>query len=607
MTQPLTSPHPHAHDWGASPGRAVQGLGRAVGVPGSGADGSPVSMAMHLHAAFSEKTASFEAHLSEARRLGVDVLWWTDHDFRVNAHGYRDAVGFDGLSEDGAVPVQGWEWVEEREGDLGVAEATFVDEPHSPDEPGRAMRLVAGAAGSAPATLWFHGEAANLRYSTCLADTTVELDVFPYALSGSSRLVIEIQSSFHPARAGRPAGRYVVRYELGEGSPSAEPGRSLEGDGLVGVVELTAQAHQWRRLALRPVDDIAALWPDLVAGDNSLVHLRIGARSAGDRADVVVDRLRFHRAEREGRASLDLRRRILEAYVGEFPQVRQYESLEVSLTRHMNWFGGDLMMPRYPGDIVQRDFDPDLAWSVADLIHSNGGLVSWNHPLGKMYQPQTKEDLAAIVVRSNALGCDVVEVGNNPDIDEMLWVFDVACSHGIFFTASGVSDDHTAEDWMDQKHNYLTHVWAPSVELPDVMGALRSGRSWFARAEWRGTFDIEAGGVDAMGGVIMGAGATVPARIIATDLPKDSTLEIVTGTVDSSAGPSTDTTSMAIAAADLPASGYGLDLRTGPTGSYVRAQLRDATGRVAAASNPVWALPESSTVPVPPARVLRPA
>ena len=96
MTAPLTSPHPHAHDWGASPGRAVQGLGRPIGVPGSATDGAPVSMAMHLHAAFSEKTASFEAHLAEARKLGVDVLWWTDHDFRVNAHGYREAVGYGG-------------------------------------------------------------------------------------------------------------------------------------------------------------------------------------------------------------------------------------------------------------------------------------------------------------------------------------------------------------------------------------------------------------------------------------------------------------------------------------------------------------------------------
>ena len=47
----------------------------------------PVSVAMHLHSSFSEGTASMATHLDQARRLGVDVLFWTDHDFRVSAQG----------------------------------------------------------------------------------------------------------------------------------------------------------------------------------------------------------------------------------------------------------------------------------------------------------------------------------------------------------------------------------------------------------------------------------------------------------------------------------------------------------------------------------------
>ena len=51
--------------------------------------GAPVSVAMHLHSSYSEGTASMAAHLDQARRLGVDVLFWTDHDYRVSAQGYR--------------------------------------------------------------------------------------------------------------------------------------------------------------------------------------------------------------------------------------------------------------------------------------------------------------------------------------------------------------------------------------------------------------------------------------------------------------------------------------------------------------------------------------
>src|SRR6187399_993016 len=61
--------------------------------------GDPVSVAMHLHSSFSEGTASMATHLDQARRLGVDVLFWTDHDFRVSAQGYRRRLGLAGPTD----------------------------------------------------------------------------------------------------------------------------------------------------------------------------------------------------------------------------------------------------------------------------------------------------------------------------------------------------------------------------------------------------------------------------------------------------------------------------------------------------------------------------
>lgn len=593
-----------SHRWQTSAAQAVQGLGRPVGVPGRTSDPHPVSMAMHLHASFSEKTASFEAHLAEARRIGVDVLWWTDHDFRVNAFGYRDAVGFDGFSEPGPDPALGWEWTEEREGPLSLVATEFVDEPHAPDERGRAMRLTARGDSAEPGTLWYHAQAGNLRYSTSLADTTLELDVWPESVTSTSFLIIEIQSSYHPAAPGRPAGRYRLRYHVGD-FPRTQ--RRLEEDDLLGVIDVPAGRGGRNRLQLRPVDDIAQLWPDLVAGDNSLVHLRLGLRSVdGQVAQVVVDRLRFLRAEREGRGGLDLRRRILDVYADRFPDLRQYEALEVSLTRHLNWFGGDLAQPDYTGLSLTRDDDVDLVSSAVEMIHDHGALASWNHPLGLMYGPETKEELAAIMLATNALGSDVVEIGNNPDIDDMLWVWDVAAANGVIFTGNGVSDDHTAENWIDQKNSYLTHVWSPTVELPDVLGALRSGRSWFASATWRGSLDLELGGQPAMGGVLADADRPTPLVVNASDLPADSTLEIISGVVGRTGSDkmSPDLTSRTVPAAAMPHGGFALDLDPGPTGSFARAQIRDRDGTVFAASNPVWALPEGSPIHAPTDRLI---
>jgi hypothetical protein len=64
----------------------------------------PVSMAMHVHSSFSEGTGSMLWQLAQAAASGVDVVWWSDHDWRMSGYGYRRAIHFDGFTEleDGA-------------------------------------------------------------------------------------------------------------------------------------------------------------------------------------------------------------------------------------------------------------------------------------------------------------------------------------------------------------------------------------------------------------------------------------------------------------------------------------------------------------------------
>ena len=57
-----------------------------------------MSMSMHTHSSFSEGGsyadggggASMLSQLEQARRTGTDVVWWTDHDWRMEAFGYYD-------------------------------------------------------------------------------------------------------------------------------------------------------------------------------------------------------------------------------------------------------------------------------------------------------------------------------------------------------------------------------------------------------------------------------------------------------------------------------------------------------------------------------------
>ena len=48
-------------------------------------DGSSAySMAMHIHSSFSEQEGSMDAQLYQAALNSVDVVWWTDHDHRMD-------------------------------------------------------------------------------------------------------------------------------------------------------------------------------------------------------------------------------------------------------------------------------------------------------------------------------------------------------------------------------------------------------------------------------------------------------------------------------------------------------------------------------------------
>ena len=70
---------------GAASAATLAGVGVAIGpMIGRAAQVNaaevPIRMAMHIHASFSEGTASMQAHLAEAERTGVDVIWWTEHE-----------------------------------------------------------------------------------------------------------------------------------------------------------------------------------------------------------------------------------------------------------------------------------------------------------------------------------------------------------------------------------------------------------------------------------------------------------------------------------------------------------------------------------------------
>ncbi|MGZ4618209.1 MAG: hypothetical protein ACXV3F_05675 [Frankiaceae bacterium] len=96
------------------------------------------SMAMHVHTSFSEQSGSMNGHLAAAQKYGVDVVWWTDHDFRMSGHGYRQTVHFTSLDEEQPAKGQGspWQWRQVVTGrNSSASTGGVVAAPASPKDP----------------------------------------------------------------------------------------------------------------------------------------------------------------------------------------------------------------------------------------------------------------------------------------------------------------------------------------------------------------------------------------------------------------------------------------------------------------------------------------
>src|SRR5262245_66491100 len=53
------------------------------------------SVQMHIHGSLSEQNGSMEWHAQKAHDIGVDVIWWTDHDWRTYQLGYTPRYKFE--------------------------------------------------------------------------------------------------------------------------------------------------------------------------------------------------------------------------------------------------------------------------------------------------------------------------------------------------------------------------------------------------------------------------------------------------------------------------------------------------------------------------------
>ncbi len=584
------------------------------------ADGtSAYSMAMHIHSSFSEFNGSMDTHLAQAAQNAVDVVWWTDHDWRMEGVNYRDVTHFTSFHETGATGQGGkWSWAKRESGpNTSAATGGIVATPCSPNDPvsGGALHVAAQSRSARPAKFGYYASCgpSDWNYRDNLAGQSLLIDVL--LSTGWSRGYLELllTTSYHPAANGRPAGNYSLSYRF---TPGGTPALSASANNGIITVPVTSP---WQTCTLTPSSDIAALWPDLDHRDFSLFELTFSAVSTGNLVSGYFDYLRMNRSV-SGQAFFSQQQDMMSVLAARYPGVAQQQGTEVGPhLPHVNWFGPDVTLPDYTG-VTPASYQAFLASTVIPQIHASGGLASYNHPYGSSNGaalPQAQQDtlltqvagaLLASPGNPAALGTDLLEVGYplraGVDLGHHLALWDIMSRNAVWLTGTGVSDDHNGNNWYGIGNNWITSVWAASTGMADLMSALAAGRAWSGSlSASRGALDLLVDGSVPMGAVSVSSVTSRQLVAAATGLPAGSTLQVLQGAVDYAGQNALATNTALIGSYTASELGGGTVTQAVDTSadSFLRTQVVSATGAVIAASNPVWLLqnPPPGGIPAP--------
>jgi hypothetical protein len=581
------------------------------------ADGTNAyTMAMHIHSSFSEQTGSMDAQLFQAAANSVDVLWWTDHDHRMDGFNYRDVVHFTGPNERGAAGQGGrWQWAAKHSTGLKAGwTASFVQSPSSPNDPvaaGSAWFAAAAKSGvaSAYAGLYANTHPAGWNIRDNLAGQSLAIDVLLNSGWTRGYLELAIQTSYHPS-----GGQYSLSYRMVPGTGAVT--RAAQGS--LGVVTIPV-ASPWQTVTVTPEQDIAAMWPSLDPRDFALWDLQLNAVSTGDAVSGYFDYLRFTRTLNGGEL-FSQQQSMMQSLASTYPGVTQQQGLEVSpFLPHLNWFGPNVTVPGYSNGTTKAKYLRQLADTIVPEIHAAGGLASYNHPFGYSdvaAKPQSTQDallqqLATALLGNDAMACDLIEVGYNLrsgiDLAHHIGLWDVLSRNAVFMTGNGTSDDHFGLNWPGLRNNWITSVWAASTGQADLLAAMAAGRVWCGSLSgFKGSLDLLADGSCPMGSASVSTVSSRQLTVTGAQIPTGGSVQVLQGAVDyaGASAPTPDTSVIATYSKSQLVKGGGQASLSvdNSTDSFIRTQVLNADGTTVATSNPLWLLRAQPPGGIPPAR-----
>jgi hypothetical protein len=551
----------------------------------------PISVQMHVHASMSEGNGSWRAANVHAKKIGLDVLWWSDHDWRMAYHTYNRAFGFEGPDLTTDVPTY-YEPGTDLEAARQVERMTITLAPH------RINGEVRDAVGRTTTERAVEG-ARSLEVAA--AATGKGWQPYLYEIDGTRRtmkrsLASRVKLSFAAFAEPGPDVMAAVRVDLSQQPPDMKMGaiyyvltqasdadlRALE-DANTKVVRLPFESGAWNRATVDVTGDAERL--KLGGTDNAMVAVSFGVLTRGPLARAYFDDYKIDH-ELQGERLRDEARAMAARYQKEYGVIN-YVGQELSFRAHMNPIGERVPMIdhlRHPAGLTARE--------TSDFVHASGGILSLNHIFGTNqapagFDPKNPESVRKLedlrvreLIDNRVYGADILEVGYPTRVLPMasfLRVWDALSAVGVDVVGNGISDTHSSTGGWYDGNNFISWVWARSPSMADIVDGFRRGDVYFGDP-WRfkGRLTLTTDDGHRMGSVVVTTKPQHRVNVKIEELPAGARVRLVVN-------------GQARADETSPGSSFEKQIRIETAApAFVRVEAYTAEGRPLVFSNPIY-------------------
>lgn len=438
---------------------------------------------LHTHGSLSEREGTMLSHTLLGEEQDLDVIWWTDHDQRYHPDGYAeiDTLDFEAEelpSADGPTDA-GW-YAQTRNmrvetfatrtaaaygGDRGLYIYVQSDVLSTADDPDHAT--------------WEYQVGDQTNFKSLLGEVSVEFYVRAALDNLNTELFIIIPFSAKGVSAREGDYRSLVLYSSSE---------TYVSDDWTIYQPIEVNERSWTHVDIQLSDLAREKWPEPGA-DMHAELITFQARShSGGTGGWYIDEVYFP-MEVNGPELRAAQREYLDSLPS---HIVHHIGLELS---HVTDGHGGAFWPTDEWSFMPYTAPNVLLFSDAVAqIHSEGGIVAYNHVFGTLsyYYSEAEldekiEDAIEMFVENDMFGVDLLEVGyrtRGGGLEHFMEVWDrLGHEHGFFVTGIGTSDQHHL-DLGRAGNNFVTFIGAASSNGQDLVDALRRGHAWFGDPDY---------------------------------------------------------------------------------------------------------------------------